>query len=255
MSKKISAIILAAIIALSMLVLASCNQKTEEKVDISTTLTVDDSFVGKRTMVMTFPQSVIKTGSDAETNLEKVVQKYCPNALTPSKGYSDGKIQYSFELAFESKQEYIEKTSRILGAQSLVSFSHPNTIMTQGCKLEENFKSEQLLTDWISQGAKTEGFGGLEFKVEEKATSVSLNDDTQRSEPVISVNCLEGYARSALAAGADEEAEKAMDSMYRTAAAMEGTDSLLARAVQKRTQVIRKSFTAAGEETVDLTSR
>ena len=193
MSKKISAIILAAIIALSMLVLASCNQKTEEKVDISTTLTVDDSFVGKRTMVMTFPQSVIKTGSDAETNLEKVVQKYCPNALTPSKGYSDGKIQYSFELAFESKQEYIEKTSRILGAQSLVSFSHPNTIMTQGWKLEENFKSEQLLTDWISQGAKTEGFGGLEFKVEEKATSVSLNDDTQRSEPVISVNCLEGY--------------------------------------------------------------
>ena len=193
LSKKISAIILAAIIALSMLVLASCNQKTEEKVDISTTLTVDDSFVGKRTMVMTFPQSVIKTGSDAETNLEKVVQKYCPNALTPSKGYSDGKIQYSFELAFESKQEYIEKTSRILGAQSLVSFSHPNTIMTQGWKLEENFKSEQLLTDWISQGAKTEGFGGLEFKVEEKATSVSLNDDTQRSEPVISVNCLEGY--------------------------------------------------------------
>ena len=193
MSKKISAIILAAIIALSMLVLASCNQKTEEKVDISTTLTVDDSFVGKRTMVMTFPQSVIKTGSDAETNLEKVVQKYCPNALTPSKGYSDGKIQYSFELAFESKQEYIEKTSRILGAQSLVSFSHPNTIMTQGWKLEENFRSEQLLTDWISQGAKTEGFSGLEFKVEEKATSVSLNDDTQRSEPVISVNCLEGY--------------------------------------------------------------
>lgn len=74
-------------------------------------------------------------------------------------------------------------------------------------------------------------------------------------ENVYTINCLEGYARSALAAGADEEAEKAMDSMYRTAAAMEGTDSLLARAVQKRTQVIRKSFTAAGEETVDLTSR
>lgn len=193
MSKKISAIILAAVMLLAVLSITACRSQTEEKVDIKTSLTVDDSFVGKRTMVMTFPQSVIKTGSESETNLEKVVQKYCPNALTPSKGYSGGDIQYSFELSFESKQEYIEKTSRILGAQSLVSFSHPNTIMTQGWKLEENFSSEKLLTDWIAQGAKSEGFSGLDFKVQEDKASVSLNDDTQSSDPVISVNCLDGY--------------------------------------------------------------
>ena len=193
MFKKISAIMLAVAALLAVFSITACRSRTEEKVDIKTTLTVDDSFVGKRTMVMTFPQSVIKTGSETETNLEKVVQKYCPNALTPSKGYSEGNIQYSFELSFESKQEYIEKTSRILGAQSLVSFSHPNTVMTQGWKLEENFSSEKLLTDWISLGARNEGFGGLEFNVQEENTAVSLNDDTQSSGPVISVNCLDGY--------------------------------------------------------------
>ena len=193
LSKKTGVIILAVLTFLSALTFASCNKKTEEKAELSTTLTVDDSFVGKRTIVLTFPQSVIKTGSDAEANLEKVVQKYCPNALTPSKGYSDGRIQYSFELSFESKQEYIEKTSRILGSQTLVSFSHPNTIMTQGWKLEENFTSEQLITDWISSGAKNENFGGLDLDVEESSTTVTLNDDTQTSEPFISVNCLDGY--------------------------------------------------------------
>lgn len=193
LSKKISAVILVVVTLLSVLAFASCRNKTEEKVDIKTSLSVDGSFVGNRTMVMTFPQSVIKTGSEAETNLEKVVQKYCPNALTPSKGYSEGNIQYSFELSFESKQEYMEKASRIIGQQALVSFSHPNTIMTRGWKLEENFTSENLLTDWISQGAKSENFSGLDFAVQEDKASVSLNDDTQSSEPLISVNCLDGY--------------------------------------------------------------
>lgn len=75
------------------------------------------------------------------------------------------------------------------------------------------------------------------------------------SDNVYTIDCLEGYARSAFAAGADEEAKKAMDNMYRTAAAMEGPDSLLAQAVQKRTRAIIKSFTDAGEETADLTLR
>ncbi len=192
-TNRIRILLLTFITVLSLLVLPSCNKQEPEKVDIQTTLSLSDSFSGKRTIVMTFPQSVIKTGSDSETELEKVVQKYCPNALTPSKGYVDGKVQYSFELAFNSRQEYIEKTSEILGSQAMVSFSHPNTVMTKGWKIEENFQSKSLLTDWIANGADSEGFGGLDLDTDETKTTVFLNDDAQTSPPVISVNCLDGY--------------------------------------------------------------
>ena len=188
---RISILTLLAVI--SVLFLPSCKKQEPENVDLQTTLSLSENFSGKRTIVMTFPQSVIKTGSDAETNLEKVVQKYCPNALTPSKGYVDGKIQYSFEMTFKSRQEYIEQTSDILGQQTMVGFSHPNTVMTKGWKIEENFSSIQLLRDWIANGAASEGFEGLSFDTSETKTTVMLNDDTQTSEPVISVNCLDGY--------------------------------------------------------------
>ena len=193
MSKNIRISILVVLAVISALFLPSCKKQEPESVDLQTTLSLSDNFSGKRTIVMTFPQSVIKTGSDAETNLEKVVQKYCPNALTPSKGYVDGKIQYSFEMTFKSRQEYIEQTSDILGQQTMVSFSHPDTVMTKGWKIEENFNSAQLLRDWIANGVSSEGFEGLSFDTAETKTTVSLNDDTQTSDPIISVNCLDGY--------------------------------------------------------------
>ena len=193
MKKNLHTIILLTAVFVLLCVLSSCRQEEHEKVDIQTTLSVNNSFAGKRTMVLTFPQSVIKTGSEAETNLEKVIQKYCPNTLTPSKGYYDGKIQYSFEMSFDSAHEYLTKTKDIIGIQTMVNFSNPHNVMTQGWKLEENFQSAQLLLDWITAGAKSENFGGLDFEVEETRTTVSLNDDMQSTTPIISVNCLDGH--------------------------------------------------------------
>ncbi len=193
MKKTLRILFLLSAAVLSLLLFSSCNKAEPEKVDIRTTLTVDHSFSGKRTIVLTFPQSVISTGSDTETNLEKVVQKHCPNSLTPSKGYAEGKIQYSFEMSFESAHEYTNKTSDIAGFQTVVNFSNPHNVMTQGWKLEENFQSAQLILNWITAGAKEEGFSGLDFTTTETKTTVSLNDQTQSTTPVISVNCLEGY--------------------------------------------------------------
>ena len=192
LTKKLRWILLCICTVLLLLLLTACNRPQHENVDIQTTLSVDNSFSGKRTIVLTFPQSVISPGSETETSLEKVVQKHCPNTLTPSKGSADGKVQYSFEMSFESAHEYTEKTTDITGKQTVVSFSNPNNVMTQGWKLEENFQSSELILDWIAKGAKQEGFSNLEFTTEESKTTVYLNDQVQTSPPVISVNCLEG---------------------------------------------------------------
>ena len=70
MLKKITLILLA--IMSSAVILASCSQKKEEFVDISTSLQFDNAFAGSRTVTMTFPEST--TGSNTETSLDKVVQ-------------------------------------------------------------------------------------------------------------------------------------------------------------------------------------
>ena|GEM_PF-5634855 len=193
MSKKLRLFCVMMIAAFSLLLLPACRQAAPEKADIQTTLTVDNSFSGKRIIVLTFPQSLIQTGSETETNLEKIVQKYCPNTMTPSKGYVDGKVQYSFELDFQSAHEYTAITSDIVGKTTTLSFSNPDNVMTSGWKLEENFSSDELLLGWIRKGAAEEGCSGLDFETEESSTTVSLNDDLQSSEPVISVNCLDGH--------------------------------------------------------------
>ncbi len=182
--------ILLTIVAL--LFLPSCNNSTTEHADIHTTLSINDSFSGSRTIVLTFPESIVSTGTETEANLDKVIQKYCPESMNYVKNITDGKINYSFLLQFESAENYKELTTQLVGKQTTVSFSHPDTVMTTGWKLEENFESGDLL-QWINEGARTEGFSDISFTIEETSTQVALNSDVKTSDPKISINCLDGY--------------------------------------------------------------
>ena len=160
---------------MSVLLFASCSPQKTESADIRTTLSIDSSF----------------SGSEGESNLDKVVQKYCPDYMSYAKNTSNGKISYSFMLAFSSAHEYVQKTTELHGAKTIVSFSNPTTVMAHGWKLEESFQSSDLIK-WIDTGAEKEGFTSLKFSTVESQTNVSLNNDIQTSAPHISVNCLEG---------------------------------------------------------------
>lgn len=184
-------LIILLLIVLSVLLFPSCSPKKAESADIRTTLSIDSSFSGSRTIVLTFPESVVDPGSESETNLDKVVQKYCPDYMSYAKNITNGKISYSFMLAFSSAHEYVQKTTEMHGTKTIVSFSNPSTVMAHGWKLEESFQSSDLIK-WIEAGAEKEGFTSLKFSTVESQTNVSLNNDTQKSSPRISVNCLEG---------------------------------------------------------------
>lgn len=170
---------------------SSCKKNESENVDIRTTLSVNSSFKGSRTVVMTFPESIVPLDSENETNLDKVVQKYCPDTMSYSKNISDGNISYTFVIKFNSAHDYITKTTDIIGSQTLVSFSNPNTVMTKGWKLSESFESKQLFS-WISSGAKQEQFENMDFVFEETSTNAALDKDSQKTSPVINVNTLNG---------------------------------------------------------------
>ena len=186
---KLTALIIA---VLSIMIFSACNKSEPENVTLETALSVNSSFSGKRTIVCKFPRSIIPANSQQETNLDKVIQKYCPDSLDYTKNISDDSFSYSFQLKFSSATDYIDKVDDITGLQAAVSFSNPDTILTSGWKIEENFESSQLL-NWIYDGAKQENLDGFDFKVKEIKTTAALNDDIHTSEPIISVNNLSGY--------------------------------------------------------------
>lgn len=186
---KITALILS---VLSVILFCSCKKQEPEKVTVETSLSVDNSFCGQRNIKCSFPQSIIPQGSEQETHLDKVIQKYCPDSVNYSKNISENAISYNFQLKFSSATDYTDKVKSITKTQAAVSFSNPNTVLTKGWKLEENFQSSQLL-DWIFDGARQENFDDLKFEITETKTSAALNDDVQNSKPVISVNNLSGY--------------------------------------------------------------
>lgn len=186
---KLAALIIA---VLSVMLFSACNKTEPENVTLETALSVDSSFSGKRTIVCKFPRSIIPANSQQETNLDKVIQKYCPDSLDYTKNISEDSFSYSFQLKFNSATDYIDKVDDITGLQVAVSFSNPDTLLTSGWKIEENFESSQLLK-WIYDGAKQENFDGFDFNVKETKTTAALGDDIHTSDPIISVNNLSGY--------------------------------------------------------------
>ncbi len=188
--KKIISVVLALIVSATLL--TACSQKKEELVDISTSLKFNQSFSGTRTIIVKFPKSIVSIGSPKETSLDKVVQKYCPDSIKYSKDIADGMIVYTFSLNFTSAHDYSEKIEKIIEKPVNVAFSNPNTVLTHGWKLQEDFSSVQLLS-WIAEGAEKENFEDLSFKSVEKTTKASLNDDEVSTDEIISVNNLSGY--------------------------------------------------------------
>lgn len=195
MSTRIRIMLLLLLTLLTVFVFSSCNNNQKENADIQTTLTVEgtaDAVSGTRTIVMTLPHSIVSPGSEASANLDKVVDKYLPSCLKRVRDETDGKIRYTFTLSFDSLRDYIEDVSELLGEPAIIVISHPESVMTQGWKIEESFESKDLIMGWLQEGAKSEGFSGLDFSTQETSTSLSLGGESYTTEPRILHNSLKG---------------------------------------------------------------
>lgn len=171
----------------AMVLLSACSAKTDSKTELTTNLTLSSSFAGTRTVAMKLPD----LSAEEETALDKVVQKYCPDTMTYTKDTASGAV-YTFSLAFTSAHDYTQKVSDIIGRSVKVAFANPNTVMTHGWKLEEDFESRELF-GWIADGAEREEFDLSALSLTETATSAALNGDTVQTSPTISINRLNGY--------------------------------------------------------------
>ena len=177
--------------AAALLLLCSCGEKQEENVAFSTYLNLSSSFSGSRTIKVSYPRSIVEPGSDAAADLETVIRKNCPSSMTYSADNTSENVAYIFPLSFSSYSDYTSKIADILGNAPVVTFSNPNTALTKGWRISEDFQSCQLLS-WISEMSAAEGHALPEHKNEEHETKVTYGNTTVASDAVISVNKLNG---------------------------------------------------------------
>ena len=175
----------------AMLFFCSCGEKAPENVEYSTFLNVSSSFSGSRTVKISYPASVIEPGSQTADDLDSVITKNCPSSMTFTKDRSDDRIAYVFTLAFSSYSDYTSKLSDILGNPPVVTFSNPNTPLTKGWRISEDFQSCQLF-GWIDKRAAAEGITLPDAKSAETETKVTFGNTTVDTEPAITVNKLNG---------------------------------------------------------------
>ena len=123
---------------------------------LSTELSVDRGFSGTRVMSCAIPaKNLHATGLTAQ----ELMEKYCPEELVCRIGQEEnGMVPLTFTLSFSSQQEYLNKVEALLNEGVLrdpeyrrlpsVVYSTPDTILTSGCRLSENFTSADLL-QWL----------------------------------------------------------------------------------------------------------
>ncbi len=131
------------------LVLTGCSSSLE------TELSVNRGFSGQRVMSCSFSERQLHA---AGTTLSEILEKNCPDELAWKVEPADDGERCTLTLSFSSQQEYMKKVTALLNAGThrdpeykrtpFVLYSTPDTILTSGCRLQEDFTSADLL-EWL----------------------------------------------------------------------------------------------------------
>lgn len=130
-------------------ILAGCSSPLE------TELSIDRGFSGRRVMTCSFTQRQLDTTG---MTLSQLLQQSCPDELAWSVEDAEDGERCTLVLEFSSRQEYLQKVTALLNAgtrrdpeyqrKPFVLYSTPDTILTSGCRLREDFTSADLL-EWL----------------------------------------------------------------------------------------------------------
>lgn len=121
-------------------------------VNVSTQLDINgDKFSGSRVMSVKFDIDELLTRLPGGTNeLNSLIDSAIPKQLSYNYEVKDEEAIYKFTLAFDSKQDYIDKLKNLLNKAPEVTFKYSTGVFTRGVTYNENFESRELFT-WLDK--------------------------------------------------------------------------------------------------------
>lgn len=168
--KYVNRVILMCLILMMTLGLYGCSTK---KVDVSTVMTINSDGSGNRQITMNLKKEDFQKmfpGISWESMIETVTEK-CPKEFGFLHSDLEEAYQYTFQLDFESIEDYQKKVQKIIGDVAVVRYEQPQSVFASGMYFEENFTSLAFL-NWLfelveEKGNMQSGSGEALFKVGE----------------------------------------------------------------------------------------
>lgn len=152
MKQKVSLILVIVLIFSFAVVFSGCET---QPIMVESLLKIDTNFAGERTIVFTVPKE-----TDI-SQLKDLLHSNSPKDETngyvfSNAGSSDYGNKFEFKIVFTSQAEYIERVSGLLGRDVSVYLAQPDSILTKGTRMEEDFDVSDLMA-WAIKIMKENG--------------------------------------------------------------------------------------------------
>lgn len=120
--------------------------------NMSTQMNINgEKFSGTRVMSVTFDMDELLTQFPGGTNdLNDLIDTAIPKQLSYKYEVNDDEATYNFTLAFDSKQDYIDKLKNLLNKAPEITFKYSTGVFTRGITYNENFESRELFA-WFDK--------------------------------------------------------------------------------------------------------
>lgn len=188
--KKIRLLLVTALLSFAFLMTGCSDGST-----IETTLNLDKSCAGNRTMDLVVNDSVFQENfSGSYEDLDALIDATCPDSLTWGKTESeDGVKKYTFVLNFSSADDYKAKVQALIGEERDLTMEVAESIWSNGFVLNERFSSGEIM-QWlkdsiVAAGYVTEDHASRIFGVGN--ATVNFGSETYTAYSNISVNTVE----------------------------------------------------------------
>lgn len=152
--------------AVFLLLLTACG------IEVDTSLSVNDKFEGKRTILCSMKKNDIKALNKNLTSLNSVIEENCPKSMTYQDQSDEDQFQYKFTISFSSLKDYKKKVNDCLNFAAKINYSYSNSPFANGLLYNENFTSRELMA-WFSESLVEE-----EILSESEADSIWSIKDT-----------------------------------------------------------------------------
>ncbi len=184
--RKTFSLVLVVMLVMSMLMLSACSG---DKVMVESVLEMDSNYVGHRVITVKYPLS---THIDALS--EKLIQNYplkdSDNATFEYLGVKQDGYTFVMDIAFESRDEYLKTVSALVGREVMSGMSRPDSVLTSGTRMLEDFDVSDLIKWMTVLSAENEETKSLLYDY--SVNTVSIDNEVFNTGSTIDISKREG---------------------------------------------------------------
>lgn len=180
--KKSLSLILAAIVVLSTLALTACSVQTAKAESL---MEIDENFAGHRSITVKYPLDA-HIDELTDTLLSSNPLKDSTSSTFEYLGVAQDGYTFVMDIVFSSHEDYISQVSALLGRHVTSYVSQPDSVLTSGTRMVEDFDVSELIA-WMSNvSLQNEDTKAIEYDC--TVNTVSIDGTVFNTSSTIDIN-------------------------------------------------------------------